>query len=202
MEDSQKIQDSLWKNNICFMFAPLYHESFKAVNHVRKSLGVPTIFNFLGPLLNPANAQYQLIGTSRKETMLPMIHVLKEFGSKKAFVVHGFDNMDEITVSDNSFLIRLENNKIGNQEIINPEEFGIKKTSLEEIKGGDAKFNAKKIIDLLDGNKSAYFDIVVLNAAFALMAANKVKTVKGGIDLATNSIESGGAKEILNKLRN
>jgi anthranilate phosphoribosyltransferase len=197
-----EIVNSLTQNNLCFMFAPLYHNSFKSLAKIRLELAIPTIFNFLGPLLNPANAKYQLIGTSKKSTMLPMLESLKTSGSEKVFIVHGMDGMDEITISNNSLLISLENGKISNQQIINPEVYGIKKSPLSQIKGGSAKYNAKKIIDLLDGEESPYLDIVVLNSAFALMIAGRASSIENGIKIARNTIKNGRAKQILQKYQN
>jgi anthranilate phosphoribosyltransferase len=200
MANEYEIEKSLRINNICFMFAPLYHEAFKAVAKIRAKIAIPTIFNFLGPLLNPANTKFQLIGTSNKDTMLPMIEALKESGSEKVFIVHGEDGMDEISVSGNSLIIKLESGNISELQTINPEEFGIKKSPLEEIQGGDAKFNAKKIHELFDGVESAYQDIVVLNSAFALVVAGKARNVQDGISIARDAIMSGKAKSHLQKL--
>lgn len=201
MADKSKIESSLQHNNICFMFAPLHHPAFKNIAKIRSELAVPTIFNFLGPLLNPANSQYQLIGTSKKETMLPMLEALKASGSKKVFIVHGMDGMDEATISDNSLIAKLENNQITEPEIINPEDYGIKKTPLETIKGGTAKYNASKILDLLDGEKSSYLNIVLLNSALALMVAGEVDNIKSGIDLAQQKIDQGLVKNVLQQLK-
>ena len=201
MADRAAIEKSLEENNLCFMFAPLYHSSFKSIAKIRAEIGTPTIFNFLGPLLNPANTKLQLIGTSKKETMLPMLEALRESGSEKVFIVHGNDGMDEITISDNSLIAKLEDGKISDLKTINPEDYGIKKSPLESIKGGDAKYNAAKIIALLDGEKSAYLDIVVLNSAFALMAANQAKSVQEAVAIARQSIDSGKAKQVLQKLK-
>lgn len=200
--DSSAIERSLQQNNLCFMFAPLYHPAFKNIAKIRAEIGTSTIFNFLGPLLNPANTELQLIGTSKKETMMPMLEALREAGSKKVFIVHGMDGMDEITISDNSLIAKLENGKIGDVEIINPENYGIKKSPLESIKGGDAQYNAGRILALLDGEKSAYQDIVVLNSAFALMVADKAGSIMEGVRIANLAIESGRVKEVLEKLKN
>ena len=205
MADSAEIEKSLRENNLCFMFAPLYHSSFKSIAKIRSELAretnMPTIFNFLGPLLNPANTKLQLIGTSKKETMLPMLQALQELGSEKVFIVYGLDGMDEITISDNSLIAKLENGKIGDTQIINPEDYGISKSPLESIKGGDAKYNATKILELLGGEKSAYRDIVILNSAFALMVASQAKSVEEGIAIASQAIDSGKAKQVLQKIK-
>ncbi|MFT6105918.1 MAG: anthranilate phosphoribosyltransferase [Rickettsiales bacterium] len=200
LAEQDEIEKSLEKDNLCFMYAPLYHNSFKSIAKVRAKLGVPTIFNFLGPLLNPANTAFQLIGTSKVETMIPMLEALKASGSEKVFIVHGKDGMDEITICDNSLIAKLENGKISEVQTINPEDFGFKKSPIESIKGGDAKYNAAKIIELFDGVDSSYQDIVVLNCAFALLVANKVQDVQKGIIMARDAIKSGKVKNHLNKL--
>jgi len=200
MADQSDVESSLKQHKICFMFAPLHHPAFKNIAKIRSELGVPTIFNFLGPLLNPANSKYQLIGTSKKETMLPMLQALKASGSKKVFIVHGLDGMDEATIADNSIVYKLENNTIVQSQIINPEDYGIKKVPHELINGGTAAYNASKINSLLDGEESAYQHIVLLNAALALMVADKVNNIQNGIDLAKKAINEGLAKQVLQQL--
>ncbi len=200
MADKSEIETSLQQNNICFMFAPLYHPAFKNIAKIRSELAVPTIFNFIGPLLNPAGSGYQLIGTSKKETMLPMLQALQATGSKKVFIVHGMDGMDEATITDNSLIAKLEDGKITPPEIINPENYGIMKAPLEAIKGGTVQYNAEKISELLDGKKSAYRDVVLFNAALALMVAGKVTSIEEGIVLAGKEIDKGAAKQVLQKL--
>ncbi|MFT6077750.1 MAG: anthranilate phosphoribosyltransferase [Myxococcota bacterium] len=200
MADQETIEKSLYQNNLCFMFAPLYHEAFKAVANIRAKIAIPTIFNFLGPLLNPANTKLQLIGTSNEKTMRPMIEALKARGSKKVFIVHGLDGMDEISISTDSLIIKLEDGNISEVQTINPMDYGMKKSPIESIKGGDAKHNAQKIIELFDGADSAYQDIVVLNSAFAFLVASKVKNVEEGIKIAKDAIKSGKVKNHLKKL--
>lgn len=207
--DIAEIEKTLAERNLCFLFAPFFHGALKNVAEVRKSLGVPTIFNFLGPLLNPANTKFQLIGVSRKDVMKKIAAVISEFHlslinqnqQPTTYIVHGFDGMDEITLTDNSYLLKVENGKILEEEIINPENYGFKKVSLEELKGADPKYNSEKLLALLDGEKSAYRDIVVLNSAFALKLAGKVKSVEAGVELAKSVIDEGKAKNILNKIK-
>ena len=188
-DDSQeKIIKSLEEKNLSFLFAPYFHGALKNVSTIRKSLGIPTIFNFLGPLLNPTNTNTQLIGVSRHDLMIKMLEAAKFFNEKsKIYMVHGFDGMDEITITDNSYLIRLEDGKIHDEEIINPQDYGINKVSLKEIEGQDPKYNASKLKGLLSGEKSPYFDIVALNAAFALKLTNKVNNIDEALDLINKS---------------
>lgn len=196
-----EIEKNLREKNLCFLYAPFFHEALKNVAQIRKELGVPTIFNFLGPLLNPANTSLQLIGTSRKDTMEKIAAAISA-SKNSAYIVHGFDGMDEITLSDNSYLLEVKNGEILAEEIINPEKFGFKKTTLNELKGGDVEYNANQLLALLDGKKNAYRDIVILNAAFALKLAKKVEKVEDGIELSAQSIDNGLARKLLESLKN
>ena len=205
--DIFEIEKNLREKNLCFLFAPFFHDALKNVAAIRKSLAVPTIFNFLGPLLNPANTQLQLIGVSRKDVMKKMAEVVVSCQllvvrkPTATYLVHGMDGMDEISLCADSYLLRVENGKIFDEEIINPEKFGFKKTTLEALKGKDPKYNVEKLLALLDGEKSAYRDIVILNSAFALQLAGKVKKVEDGVESAKSMIDSGAAKKILENLR-
>ncbi len=194
-----EIEKNLREKNLCFLFAPFFHEALKNVAEIRKSLAIPTIFNFLGPLLNPANTSFQLIGTSKKDVMKKMLAAQQN--AQKIYIVHGKDGMDEISLCADSYLLRLENGKIFDEEIINPQKFGFKKIELEALKGKDPKHNAQKLIALLQGEKSAYRDIVILNSAFALKLANKVETIEEGVELAKSILDEGKATKILEDLR-
>lgn len=203
-DDINEIEKNLREKNLSFLFAPFFHTSLKPLAEIRKEIAhefnVPTIFNYLGPLLNPTNTKIQLIGTSKKSTMLPMIETLKAMGSEKVYIVHGFDGMDEITLCDNSYLLSLENNKISEEKIIDPENFGLKKVVLAELKGSDTNYNAQKLIALFDGEKSAYHDIVILNAAFALELSGIAKSIPAGIQLAQNLVDQGKVRAALNNI--
>ena len=203
--DINEIEKNLREKNLCFLFAPFFHEALKNVAEIRKNLAVPTIFNFLGPLLNPANTSFQLIGSSRYDVMKKMLLAAKKNDAsqdnpQKIYIVHGFDKMDEISLCSDSYLLRLENGKIFDEEIINPEKFGFKKVGIENLKGGDSKHNAEKLLALLEGEKSSYRDIVILNAAFALKVAGRVERIEDGIELAKEIIDGGLAKKVLEKL--
>lgn len=188
------IEKNLREKKLCFLFAPYFHESLKNVAQIRKSLGVPTIFNYLGPLLNPANTQAQMIGVARRDVMKKIAAVTN---SKKTYIVHGFDSMDEITLTDNSYLLACENGKVFEEEIIDPTKFGFKKVQLQDLKGEDPKYNATKLLSLLAGEKSAYRDIVVLNSAFALKLGGAVNKIEDGVDLANSMIDTNKAQEVL-----
>ncbi len=193
-DDLVQIEKDLHEKKLSFLFAPFFHESLKNVAQIRKSLGVPTIFNFLGPLLNPANTKKQIIGVSRRDIMHKMAKCLSiQSPQTTAYFVHGFDGMDEITLTDNSYLLRCEKGIIFPEEIINPEEFGFKKVSLDQLKGKDPSYNAKKLKSLLEGEQSAYRDIVILNSAFALKLAERVSSIEEGIELSSRIISTKAA---------
>lgn len=200
--DKETIEKQLNENKLCFLYAPLFHSSLRHVSEIRKSINQPTIFNFLGPLLNPANTKIQLIGTSKKNTMTKIIDVIATLRKdNKCYVIHGFDGMDEITLTDNSYLLRFEYGKSIPQEIINPEDYGFRKINIKEIQGSNPEENAQKLLLLLNKEKSAYRDIVVLNSAFAIKLANKAENIDFAIKIAQESIDSGKAMKILTKMQ-
>ncbi|MAG91576.1 anthranilate phosphoribosyltransferase [Candidatus Woesearchaeota archaeon] len=195
-----KVEKCIEEVGIGFMFAPIFHPAMKNVAKARKELGVRTIFNILGPLLNPAHAKSQLIGVFDSGLLVTFAEVLKNLGSEHAMIVHG-NGLDEITLTGKTKVCELRNGKIETYEI-NPEEFGFKLTSLNELKGESPSENAKIINDVLSGAKGPKRDIVLLNAAAALLTAEVVKNYKEGIELAANSIDSGNALKKLKDLVN
>lgn len=205
LSDAKSIEENLREKKLCFLFAPFFHEALKHLAEIRKEIAqefnVPTIFNFLGPVLNPTNTQRQLIGVSRYDVMMPMLEALKINGSKRVYIVHGKDKMDEITLCDDSFLLRLEDGKIYDEEIINPQNFGFRKVAIQDLQGFDANYNAQKLLALLQGEKSAYLEIVILNSAYALKLAGKVDNIEGGILMARKAIDDGIAMQVLQSLR-
>lgn len=196
------LEKNLFEKNLAFLFAVDFHPALKKLAPIRKKLSHPTIFNYLGPLLSPANCSVQLIGTSRYDTMIKIANVLAQNPKNHAFIVHGFDGMDEITLTNKTHLLEVENGKVNPQIIIDPQDFNLKLVDLKELQGFDPKNNAQKLLALLNGEKSAYRDIVVLNSAFALLLVKKVKTVQEGIDLAQKIIDQKQALAILESLRN
>lgn len=203
----EKAEECLFKNNLVFLFAPLYHPAFKNVAEARKNLGVKTIFNYLGPLLNPAQPKYQLIGCSNAKIAPWMSIIAADNNCKNSIVVYGEDGMDEISVSSNSKLV----NKKGEVRDFNPENFGFKKVAISEIQGKDINHNAQKLLELLEGKSknSSYYNIVVLNAALALYITkedfefgNFNNLYRESIEQAKAAIDSGAALEVLKKLQN
>lgn len=184
---------------IGFLHAPLLHGAMKHVAAARKQMGIRTIFNMLGPLTNPAGAANQLIGVYSADLTETLAGVLRSLGSEHVLVVHGSDGMDEITISGESRVTELRNGEVGTYSI-RPEQFGIPRASLNEIQGGDARQNASIIMRILDGEKGARRDVVLLNAAAALVAGNAATDFGHGIDLARDSLDSGRALDKLNRL--
>ena len=184
---------------IGFLHAPLLHEAMKHVAAVRRQLGVRTIFNMLGPMTNPAGANAQVIGVYAKQLTEMFARTLKSLGSLRALVVHGSDGLDEITITGESRVTELQNGEIQTYNI-QPEDFGLARATTEEIKGGDARDNAEIILSVLGGERHARRDVVLLNAAAALIVGNKANGFQEGIDLATESIASGAAISRLQRL--
>ena len=179
--------------------APMHHPAVKYVMPARLDLGTRTIFNILGPLTNPAGVKRQLTGAFNRSMIRPMAEVLKELGSEKAWLVHGSDGTDEISIAGVSWIVELNLGKISEFEI-NPEDAGLPVHSFESIIGGTPKYNAVEMSKLLDGHKSAYRDAVILNTAAALIVADKANSLIEGAEIAAESIDSGSAKSKLNAL--
>jgi anthranilate phosphoribosyltransferase len=184
---------------IGFLHAPLLHEAMKHVAPVRRQLGVRTIFNLLGPMTNPAGANAQVIGVYAPQLTEMFAHTLKSLGSLRALVVHGSDGLDEITITGASRITELKNGEVKTYTI-EPEDFGLTRAGLAEIKGGDAGHNAGLVAGVLDGEKSARRDIVLLNAAAALVAGNAASDLSEGVQLAAAAIDSGAASSKLQRL--
>jgi anthranilate phosphoribosyltransferase len=186
----------LRETNFCFLFAPAYHSAMTHVAPVRRELGFRTIFNLLGPLSNPADVKRQLLGVFARDWIEPLANVLAALGTTKAWIVHGSDGLDEMTITGTTHVAVLEDGKVTRHDVA-PEEIGLKRATLADIKGGGAKENAQAICSLFDGAKNAFRDIVVLNAAAGLVIASKAKNLKAGAVLAAEAIDTGAAKDVL-----
>jgi anthranilate phosphoribosyltransferase len=183
---------------ICFLFAPAHHGAMRHVMPIREELGFRTIFNILGPLSNPAGARRQVLGVFDSRWVEPLARVLGALGAIKAWVVHG-DGLDEVTTTGTTQvaewrdgLVRLFN--------ITPEAVGLPRAAMADLHGGDPAHNAEALRDLLAGERSAYRDIVMMNAAAAFLVADRVETLREGIALAAQSIDSGAARRALEGL--
>ncbi len=187
------------QTGIGFMFAPTHHPAMKNVGPTRVELGTRTIFNLLGPLSNPAGVKRQMVGAFSKQWIEPMAHVLKNLGSECVWVVHGSDGLDEITICGPTSVAALEHGKIRTFEI-RPEDAGLQRAKPETLRGGDADHNAAALLAVLTGTPGPFRDVAIINAAAALVVAGKAKDLKEGAGLAAKSIDSGAAKQRLEKL--
>jgi anthranilate phosphoribosyltransferase len=199
-EISEKCLDEI---GICFMFAPLYHASTARVAAVRRELGVHTTFNLLGPLTNPANAPFQIMGVWDESLLTPVAKTLSTLGTKKAWVVHGFDGLDEITISKNTSVIEVTPDYLKYFEI-SPATLGFELTDtqqLESLRGGNPDENGQIIKNVLVGKrKDAARSLIVINAAAAIFIGGKAENFKTAIKLANESLDSGAAAKKLAQL--
>lgn len=198
--DKQKVQECLRSAGLGFLFAQNLHPAMKNVAPVRKELGIRTIFNLLGPLTNPAFATHQLLGVYDPNLLRIMAKVLGNLGIKHAMVVHGEDGLDEITTTAATEVCELKKGKV-HCYTISPSDFGIKKARLKDLAGGSAQDNAAIAMAILQGEKGKPRDIVVINAGCAIYTADKAKSIKEGIKLAKDSIDSGQALRKLEELK-
>ena len=196
----EQIERALFDVGIAFLFAPNLHPAMKYAMPARRQIGEKTMFNILGPLSNPAGATHQLVGVYDKRWTEVLAGVLRNLGTVHALVVHGEDGLDEITLTGKTFISEVCNGKINNYEM-SPQDFGFKRARLEDIKGGTVSDNVKILKDVLDGKAGPQRDIVILNAAAAIYVADKVKSLKEGIEKAKESIDSKKALEKLELLK-
>lgn len=185
---------------ICFMFAPLYHSATARVAGVRRQLGVHTTFNLLGPLTNPAGAPRQVIGVWDRALAEPLARTLALLGTERAWVVHGTDGLDEVTLADSTFVAETKNGDVRTFEIT-PEEFGLARSALNNLRGCDAEGNAAIIRDVLNAKrKDEARALVVINAATALYVGGAAGDFREGVRFAEESVDKGLAAEKLNRL--
>ncbi|MBN9582613.1 MAG: anthranilate phosphoribosyltransferase [Afipia sp.] len=187
------------ETGIGFMFAPTHHPAMKNVGPTRVELATRTIFNLLGPLSNPAGVTRQMVGVFSRHWVEPLAQVLKNLGAESVWVVHGSDGLDEITLTGPTAVAALEDGRIRTFEIT-PEDAGLPRASAEELKGGDAQANADALRDVLDGKQNAYRNVALFNAAAALVVAGKAKTLKEGVALGVQSLDTGAATDRLTRL--
>ena len=183
---------------IAFLFAPAHHPAARHVAPARQALGIRTIFNLLGPLCNPASVAFQLMGVFSAKWLEPLAHVLKDLGTKRAWVVHGEDGLDEITLTGKTKIAELHEGKI-RHFTITPEDAGLAASSPQSLKGGTPQENAQAFRALMEGAKGAYRDIVLLNSAAALLVAGKAEKLEGGVKMASHALDSGKTKKVLDQ---
>ena len=197
---SHRVQECMNEVGIAFLFAPMMHLAMKYAIGPRREIGIRTIFNILGPLTNPARVTSQIMGVYAAELTGPLAQALGNLGAQHAFVVHGMDGLDEITITDRTKVSEVRNGVV-KDHFIHPSDFGIPVGKTADLKGGDAKENAAITIAILKGEKGARRDIVLMNAAAGLAASGKAVDLKDGIRIAAESIDSGEALKKLEALK-
>jgi anthranilate phosphoribosyltransferase len=194
------VEQSLNHVGIGFLYAPALHGAMKHAIGPRREIGIRSIFNILGPLTNPAGATVQVLGVYERRLTAILAEVLHRLGSHRAYVVHGEDCVDEISITGPTVLSELKNGEVTTYTV-EPEQFGLPRASLQDIKGGDAEVNARIVLDVLQGEPGARRDMVLLNAAAALVAAGRATEFREGIGQAAHAIDSGRALRKLDALR-
>ena len=195
----ERAEASLQKFGLAFLFAPTFHPATRHALVPRREIGIRTVFNLLGPLTNPAGATIHLAGLYREDLLRPVAEVLRNLGSKSAFVVHSEDHCDEISIIGETTVCQLKDGSIATYQI-EPEMVGLKRANLKEIQGGPPEKNADILLQVLRGKPGPPRDVVLLNAAAVFVAAEKVSNLRDGIEMARESIESGRAMKKLEEL--
>jgi len=195
----QEAQDCLREAGLCFLFAQAYHPAMRHVAEVRRQLKTRTIFNLLGPICNPAGVRRQLLGVYARQWLRPLADVLAALGAEKAWVVHGSDGLDELTTTGETHVEILEDGRIATRTVT-AADADLPGAMLAQLKGADARHNADAILRLLAGETGPFRDIVLLNAAAALIVAGKARDLRAGAAMAADSIDKTHARAALDKL--
>lgn len=185
--------------SVGFMFAPAHHAAMRHVGPTRVELGTRTIFNVLGPLANPAGVKRQVIGVYHRDLVEPLAKVMRNLGAERIWVTHGADGLDEITTTGTTYVSELKGGDVRNFEIT-PEDAGIRRAQLEDLRGGSAEENADAIRHVLAGRPGAFRDVVLLTSAAALLVAEKAASLRDGVEIAASAIDSGAASAVLERL--
>ena len=197
--DMTLVRECLWENGIGFLMAPRHHSAMRNVAGTRVELGTRTIFNLLGPLSSPALVKRQLVGVFARAWVEPLTHVLGNLGLERAWVVHGDDGLDEMTTTGTTHVAELADGKVTTFEIV-PEDAGLQRASLDDLKGADPDHNAAAMRAMLDGDPGPFRDVVLYTAAGALIVAGKAADLKEGVGLAAEAVDSGAAKTRLKRM--
>lgn len=195
----EKVEKCLFETGFGFLFAPLFHPAMKYAIGPRREIGIRTIFNILGPLTNPAGAKRQILGVFADRLTEPLAAVLGNLGAEDVMVVHGEDGLDEITVSDGTRVSRFRHGKV-ETFYLSPEDFGLKRSPVSDLVGGDKDENAKILLEILKGERGPKRDIVLINSAAALTVAGKTEDLKEGVMIAAEAIDSGKAMSKLKEV--
>ena len=194
-----RVAEAIREAGVGFMWAPLHHPAFKHWAPVRAELGIRTLFNLLGPISNPAGVRRQVVGVFSWQWVEPIAHVLANLGCDHVWVVHGHDGLDELTTTGSTDVAEVRDGKVTVFEVT-PADAGLPPAKLSDLKGGDAATNAEAIRGVLAGRKGPFRDIVLLNAAAALIVGGKAANLPEGVALATHAIEAGTARQALDGL--
>jgi anthranilate phosphoribosyltransferase len=197
---SSRLEECLVEVGIAFLFAPMMHQAMKYAIGPRREVGIRTIFNVLGPLTNPAGVKAQIMGVYAVELTDVLAQVLGNLGADRAYVVHGMDGLDEITITDRTKVSEFREGSVNNY-FVHPSDFDLPTGKKEDLLGGDAKQNAAITIDVLKGQKGPCRAVVLLNAAAGIAASGKAKDLRDGIRIAAEAIDSGAAMEKLKQLK-
>lgn len=192
--------DCLRETNLCFLFAPTYHQAMKHAAATRKELAVRTVFNLLGPLTNPAGASHQLMGVYDAKLLPTVAAVLRELNVKRALVVAGSDGLDELTVTGTSYITELRDGEIRSYTV-EPEQFGLHRHEKDALRGGDAAHNATIISNVFSGERGAARDVVLLNAGAILYLSERARTIEEGVIRAAELIDEGHVARKLDHIR-
>ena len=190
------VAQCLERAGIAFCLAPAFHPAFRHVGPTRRELGVPTVFNILGPLANPAPIERMLVGVAHQSMMSVMATALESRGVTRAWLVHGHGGLDELSLSGPNTVIDLRDDKV-TTHVVDAVDAGLSRASIEELRGGDAAFNAGVVRALLDGEHGAVRDVVLLNSAAALLVAGEAPDMVQGVQMARDAIDSGAASRVL-----
>jgi anthranilate phosphoribosyltransferase len=197
---AESVAECIENTGIGFMFAQVFHPAMKHAAPVRREIGIRTVFNILGPLTNPANVEYILLGVPGEDVGKKIAAVLHRLGIKHGLVIYGKDGLDEISISAKSIIWDVTKEKVSSPYEVSPKDFGFDKADIGEIKGGTPQENAAVLTRILEGEKSPLRNMVVMNAAAGLIAGNVTTDLKEAVKLAEESIDSGKAKEKLERL--
>ncbi len=196
----EKIEKCLFQTGFGFLFAPVFHPAMKYAVGPRRDMAIRTIFNILGPITNPAGAKRQIVGVFSDGLTETLARVLGNLGADDAMVVHGEDGLDEITITDGTKISRYFNGRVENMYFA-PEDFGLKRSGLEDIVGGDREKNARLSLEVFDGNHGPKRDIVLMNSAAGIVVSGKTNNVKTAMDLVKEAIDSGTALKKLEEIQ-
>jgi anthranilate phosphoribosyltransferase len=197
--DAAAVSRAIKEAGVGFMFAQTHHASMRHVGPVRVELGTRTLFNLIGPLSNPAGVRRQLLGVFSQSWLEPLVEVLRALGSERVWAVHGSDGLDEMTTTGATTVVALENGAV-RRFTVTPDDAGLERSTIDRLRGGDPQHNATALRRVLEGEKSPYRDIAVLNAAASLVVAEKAANIREGATIAQKALDSGAARATLEKL--